>query len=146
MAKSFYSDMSAEEKPSLLETLLRNWLTLLLLAAMVLVSSWAIHQSGWASGTDAIFSTATIGMAVGFVAAHTRWEHSKRLDSRCHNWINLLLSPRGRSPPAGRPHTPGRPGTALEYVHVDSWRPGRFFSVEPACRSPFLLLMQRARS
>ena len=73
MAKSFYSDMSAEEKPSLLETLLRNWLTLLLLAAMVLVSSWAIHQSGWASGTDAIFSTATIGMAVGFVAAHTRW-------------------------------------------------------------------------
>ena len=73
MAKSFYSDMSAEEKPSLLETLLRNWLTLLLLAAMVLVSSWAIHQSGWATGTDAIFSTATIGMVVGFVAAHTRW-------------------------------------------------------------------------
>ena len=73
MANFHYSEMSAEEKPSILETLLRNWLTLFLLAAMVLVSSWAIHQSGWATGTDAIFSTATIGMAVGFVAAHTRW-------------------------------------------------------------------------
>ncbi len=73
MANPIYSDTAAEERPSLVETLLRHWLTLLLLAAMALVSSWAIHQSGWATGTEAIFSTALLGMAAGFLAAHTRW-------------------------------------------------------------------------
>lgn len=77
MANFVYSDTSSDDKPSLLETLLQNWLTLLLLAAMVLVSSWAIHQSGWATGTEAIFSTATIGLAVGFLAAHTTWRTRK---------------------------------------------------------------------
>ena len=73
MANLPYSDTSTEDKPNVLETLLRNWLTLLLLAAMVLVSSWAIHQSGWATGTEAIFSTALIGLLFGFIAAQTRW-------------------------------------------------------------------------
>ena len=74
MARFVYSETSEEDRPSLLEALLRNWLTLLLLAAMALVSSWAIHQSGWATGTEAIFSTALIGMAIGFVVAQTRWK------------------------------------------------------------------------
>ncbi len=73
MANSIYTDAAAEDQPNLLETLLRHWVTLLLLAAMTLVSSWAIHQSGWATGTDAIFSTSMLGLAVGFLAAHTRW-------------------------------------------------------------------------
>lgn len=72
MANAPYADTAAEDSPSLLETLLRHWLTLLLLASMVLVSSWAIHQSGWATGTEAIFSTAIIGLLIGFFAAHTR--------------------------------------------------------------------------
>lgn len=73
MATFPYSDTSSEDRPNFLETLLRNWLTLLLLAAMVLVSSWAIHQSGWATGTEAIFSTAVIGLLFGFIAAQSRW-------------------------------------------------------------------------
>ena len=77
MANLPYTDTSSEDRPSLLETLLRHWLTLLLLAAMVLVSSWAIHQSGWAIGTEAIFSTAAIGLLFGFVAAQTRWSTRK---------------------------------------------------------------------
>ncbi len=66
------SDPTEEERPNLLSTLLRHWLTLLLLASMSLVSSWAIHQSGWATGTDAIFPTAILGMVIGFIVAHTR--------------------------------------------------------------------------
>lgn len=77
MANLPYTDTSSEERPNLLETLLRHWLTLLLLAAMVLVSSWAIHQSGWATGTEAIFSTAAIGLLFGFFAAQTRWSTRK---------------------------------------------------------------------
>ena len=73
MASFAYTENTEDEGPSLFDSLLRNWLTLLLLAAMVLVSSWAIHQSGWATGTEAIFSTAVLGMAVGFFTAHTKW-------------------------------------------------------------------------
>lgn len=72
MARFVRSDMSEEDKPGVFGVLLQQWLTLLLLAAMVLVSSWAIHQSGWATGTEAIFSTAGIGMVIGFFVAHSR--------------------------------------------------------------------------
>jgi transglutaminase-like putative cysteine protease len=77
MANFVYSDMAEDEQPNALGILLRHWLTLLLLAAMVMVSSWAIHQSGWANGTEAIFSTALIGLVFGFISSQSRWSTRK---------------------------------------------------------------------